>query len=561
MRNTKKVLALLLATLMLISLAGCSKPDDPVPGTADPAETTKQTTAPAQTDPDPTQPADTDEGYASKEFTQFGNAKITILGAEFIKDDYDDDVLRIYYDYTNTGTSACGQDPSSLWFKSITQDGKECIKTQFGTNDDCAIPEDLNYDCPVQPGLTSRQTMLIECDPNGGAVEISCYLMIGSWVYEEDTVEYFTFQIDPKNLPAVPAPFEMAPIMNPTYAAGLPTSGTNDNGQISIDGMELTVGDEGENVLRVKLTVTNNSEDATSPMNITNGVEVYQDGLALPWFSTWDLEATAEDEAYEEDLEPGETIQCSALFQLRNDHPVEIVVESLYDDLRLGMIGDIKAAMEAIQAAVDAQQQAADAAAAAARKALVGTWLQRDSDWEDTYIFNADGTGLLISGPEYPFTYSVSGETLTLTYDPEDVEEFTITVDGNLLTMINTWDEELLLDKQTEGAPEPSTEQTDPAEVTKPAEPTLKELIIGTWEDQETEYKETFTFNADGTGKYGFEDGGYWEYTFTYAWYDGDYVEFTYDDDGSTGGFTVRIEGDVMYVSNAAVVDMPLVRK
>ena len=189
---------------------------------------------------------------------------------------------------------------------------------------------------------------------------------------------------------------------------------------------------------------------------------------------------------------------------------------------------------------------------------LLGTWLQRDSDWEDTYIFNADGSGLLISGPEYPFTYTVSGDILTLIYGPDDEEEFTISVDGDLLTMIDKWGEELLLDKKTEEAPEPGNDQ---AEATEPAELTLKELIIGTWEDQETEYKETFTFNEDGTGKYSFEDGGHWEYTFTYSWYNGDYVEFVYDDDGTVDGFTVRIKGDVMYVSNLSVSDMPLVRK
>ena len=186
---------------------------------------------------------------------------------------------------------------------------------------------------------------------------------------------------------------------------------------------------------------------------------------------------------------------------------------------------------------------------------LLGTWLQRDSDWEDTYIFRADGTGMLISGPEYPFTYAVDGDVLMLTYDDGDQEEFTIAVDGDLLTMIDKWGDELLLDKQAEEASEQEKDQAEAAGLT------LKELIIGTWEDQETEYKETFTFNADGTGKYSFEDGGHWEYTFTYEWYDGDYVEFTYDDDGSVGGFTVRIEGDVMYVSNEYVVDMPLVRK
>ena len=124
--------------------------------------------------------------------------------------------------------------------------------------------------------------------------------------------------------------------------------------------------------------------------------------------------------------------------------------------------------------------------------------------------------------------------------------------------MIYKWGEELLLDKQTDEESKPENDQT---EATEPAVPTLKELIIGTWEDQETEYKETFTFKEDGTGKYSFEDGGHWEYTFTYSWYDGDYVEFIYDDDGSVGGFTVRIEGDVMYLSNTTVVDMPLVRQ
>jgi hypothetical protein len=134
-------------------------------------------------------------------------------------------------------------------------------------------------------------------------------------------------------------------------------------------------------------------------------------------------------------------------------------------------------------------------------------------------------------------------------------------INASLLCTLDMWDEQLLLDKQTAEAPETTVPETEPAETTAPAELTLKELIIGTWEDQETEYKETFTFNADGTGKYSIEDNGHWEYTFTYEWFDGDYVEFTYDDDGSVGGFTVRIEGDTLYVSNTAVVDMPLVRK
>lgn len=524
----KKLIALLLALVMVLTLAACGgpKPTDEPNVESEPAV----------------------EAYASYDFTQYGKARIDILGAEFIKDDYDDDVLRVYYNYTNTSDSACNQYPGvSLWFKSITQDGQDIHVDYFGVLDECAIPEDLNYDSPVQPGLTSRQTMLLPCDPEGGPIEVSCYIMVGSWVYEADKVECLTFQLDPKDLPEVPEPLELAPIMNPTYAAGLPTSGTNKNGQISIDGMELTVGDAGENVLRVKLTVTNKGDEAMMPVNITNGVEVYQDGLALQWFSTWDLEATEADEAYEEDLEPGETVQCNALFLLRNDHPVEIVIEDLYDELRLGVIGDVKAAMEAIQNAEHAAADAAAAAEAEARKALVGTWLQRDSDWEDTYIFNSDGTGKLISGPEYPFTYAISGDTLTLTYGPDDEEEFTITVDGDLLTMIDMWDEELLLDKMgndpADSDPTPTDDTTEATDDATEPDISLADALIGTWVSKED--GETYVFNADGTG-YQIYEGITYEYTYTI---DNDYVEILYvgyDPDA----FDISIEGDTLIIAD-----------
>ena len=51
MRRTKKILALLLAVLMLIGLTGCNAPDDPVPGTTDPAAPTKGTDPGKGTDP------------------------------------------------------------------------------------------------------------------------------------------------------------------------------------------------------------------------------------------------------------------------------------------------------------------------------------------------------------------------------------------------------------------------------------------------------------------------------------------------------------------------------
>ena len=188
---------------------------------------------------------------------------------------------------------------------------------------------------------------------------------------------------------------------------------------------------------------------------------------------------------------------------------------------------------------------------------LYGTWLERDSDWDNTYIFNTDGTGVLISGPEYPFTYSVSGEVLTLTYDVDDAEEFTISVDGDLLTMVDQFGYELLLDKEAVRNEEP--EESEEPEVTEPENPYVKE-IVATWVDEESGYQETFTFNADGTGMYSCVDGEYYEYPITYNFLRSDYLQFFYED-GSEGGFIIRIEGDILYVTNDAVVDMPLVRQ
>ncbi len=189
---------------------------------------------------------------------------------------------------------------------------------------------------------------------------------------------------------------------------------------------------------------------------------------------------------------------------------------------------------------------------------LLGTWLERDSDWDNTYIFNADGTGLLISGPEYPFTFTASGDVLTLTYDDEDIEEFTISVSGDLLTMIDKFGNEILLDKHVEEVVEEPEESETVAEADS-GNPYVKE-VIGTWVDEESGYQETFTFNADGTGMYSCVDGEYYEYPITYNFLRSDYLQFFYED-GSEGGFVIRIEGDILYVTNDAVVDMPLVRQ
>ena len=431
----KKLLSVLLALAMVLTLAACGKGS---PSTNTPENQNSET----KNNPEAL-------NLPSYTFTQYGNGKITIVGAELTENDWGDDLLRIYYDYTNTDTSARGHYlNTALEFVSITQDGEKCETFHFDADDDMAVPEDQNDMLYVQPGCTSRNTINILCDPDGGAVEVSCYLMIGGWVYNANEIETFDFRIDLQNLMGAPAPATLAPILHPTYTRGLSAYGEYDyplECTVSIDGFELTADYDGAIILRVNLTVTNDDESELSPMSMCC-LEVYQDGVGLPWASVWDLEdPTDEDYAYTEDLYPGETVECSALFYLRNDHPVEPVIESPDSNLRLGTLFNLS---DALQAMKNAEQAASDvlAAASAADKSimqkLVGVW-DRNDGWEDQLTFRSDLTGIHdMTGDKYGFTYYVQDGILYLIYDDGDELEYGVSFQGRDLILTDYFYEE-----------------------------------------------------------------------------------------------------------------------
>ncbi|MBQ4550618.1 MAG: DUF5067 domain-containing protein [Oscillospiraceae bacterium] len=423
----KRLLALLMAAVMLLSLAACS--------------TNRKDRSFRDDDED----EDPRQDLPYYEFDQFGEARITVVGAEFAEDDYGDSFLRVYYDYDNTSDTAVGATPYyAMHYGQITQDGEELEVFELSEDDECAIPEDLLGECSILPGCTSRNTILIYCDPDGGDITIPCYIMTGSWMYNPDDIEYFNIEIDPEDLMGAPEAWEMPTITDPEYAAGLPTSGKAEDHEASINGWELTVDDDGNTVLRVKLTITNNGDQGWPPVMI-QPVEAYQDGLSLIWSDAWYLEeCTEEDEAFDEELAPGETVDCNALFVLRNDSPVEVVAEQSGDDLRLGIICDVKAELEAQAAQEEAQQQAS----AEALKALVGTW-DRTDGWDDQLIFNADGTGIHdMTGDKYPFRCTLEGDLLTLNYDDGDVSEFYVKLEGDQLTLTDDWDDSQIFARQ-----------------------------------------------------------------------------------------------------------------
>lgn len=438
----KKIVALLLALVMVLSMAACGKKesgtDKPETSNA-PAATTPAATSAAA---DPTVEVVEDDEFTHT-FTQFGNARIKIVGAEATENALGEDVLCIYFDYTNTDNIADDRCPFwALKFLGITQDGEECDTYFLGED------SELN----IQPGCTNRNTLSIRWNPDGGVVKVSCYIMVGSWFFKKDEIEPFEFEIDPNNLMGVPAPFELPAITEPTYTSNMSASGEWDiplNCKGSINGIELTRDRNGRDVVRVNLTVTNKDEEKKNA-GILAGVLLYQDGVALQYVTypvLKDEDIIDSDKVYiGYEVSPGETVECSALFYPRTKSPVEAVIEDKYSDKRLGACFDLEslyAAAEAEAAATAAAEAAAAAAAAeaeaAANKAilteLVGTWDLND-DFPEQITFNADLTGVHnIMGDLHPFTYTVTDGVLSLTYDDGDATDYEISVSGNDLVL------------------------------------------------------------------------------------------------------------------------------
>ena len=205
------------------------------------------------------------------------------------------------------------------------------------------------------------------------------------------------------------------------------------------------------------------------------------------------------------------------------------------------------------------EEEQEDPVAELDKTALVGTWVDLTSDWEDTYIFNADGTGTYISGPEYDFTYQVSGDTLTLIYEEDDTEEYTAAINGSKLVLVDEFRSEQSFTKSAD-----ETETTTEAEPETPAgtdAPDPKSEIIGTWKASESGFVEIFTFKADGTGEYSYAyEGETYECNFTFDFLRSDYVNIYYDDD-TEGGFQFEIADDTMTVRNEYVDGLAYTRQ
>lgn len=92
-------------------------------------------------------------------------------------------------------------------------------------------------------------------------------------------------------------------------------------------------------------------------------------------------------------------------------------------------------------------------AACSPEKAIIGTWKHQSTVFgvvtETTYVFNEDGTGTKTSLLTVEFTYTITGDVLTITtstFGIESSDEYTCKFEGSKLTLTGN-SETLTLEK------------------------------------------------------------------------------------------------------------------
>ncbi len=175
---------------------------------------------------------------------------------------------------------------------------------------------------------------------------------------------------------------------------------------------------------------------------------------------------------------------------------------------------------------------------------VIGHWAKSEDDWERRYVFNDDNSGCLYTpgGRMYPFEFGITGNEITLCFEDNEEDSYTLSVEGDELSLEDVFGNISVYTK-TESKSE--TELAAEAEEHKAPESIIysEEDLIGTWVCEDD--GETYTFNADGTGNQIYKDENY---TFTYE-FGGVYLHIDYDD-GDSDVCRAAIDGDTLTLAD-----------
>lgn len=254
-----------------------------------------------------------------------GDYTLSIVGAEYFDDIDGEPAIRFYYDFTNNTDDVACAIIELDWY--VSQDGYELVETYDSAEDD--VPEYGNEDLYILPGMTIRCISEYAFKPDGGEVEYT----VSDWRTEEGVTATFS----PDALPGRPADLEMPVITDCTWAADLPTSGDFEEGlySFSIGDYEIVESYDGGKAVRIYADFTNNSDEETT-FWAQSVYYALQDGVEIE--SGYAAEELETDGTTSEYVQPGQTVTCSLVYELRGDSPVELILEDLWEECRLGLV-------------------------------------------------------------------------------------------------------------------------------------------------------------------------------------------------------------------------------
>lgn len=253
-----------------------------------------------------------------------GSYDFTILAAEHFTDQDGNPAIRFYLDFTNNGTEI-----ESLW--DVTnlyayQSGYELVETYADSEDDVA--EYGNNYISIAPGVTIRCIAEFAYQPEGGTVE---FKIEG---YTSDDI--LTMEFDPNALQGRPAELEKVLIPNPTNTEDLAAEGViEDVYNFEILSYEVVPGYSVDNVARIYIEFTNNSDEATSYFLSADEI-VLQDGMEID--TALADESVEEEDNYSVEIEPGQSITVARSFELSSDSPVEFIITDFWNESPLGIM-------------------------------------------------------------------------------------------------------------------------------------------------------------------------------------------------------------------------------
>lgn len=313
----KKILAVILALVMLLTLAACGGSKDNN-GDETPSDGTEQTTdAPKVT------------GLATGEWeNNEGSFAVALVGAELFDDEDGAKAIRVYIDFTNKESSYTTSFADEKDEVTLTQNGEELDDTYAVYGEDVAEVD--NYKKNIRPGVTIRCAYEYALKAETGKVGFEL-------TAKRRDAPVITYEFDLASLPGAPKEaFVAKEIAAPDFNNGWPESGQiahyytgKGMHDFTIKNAEFVDGTRDTKLIRVFFEFTNNTEDATDLFDAID-LRIFQDGIQLLEGQSAQLCET--DLAFSNDVEPGQTVTVSNVYILTSDSPVEVEANDIWND-------------------------------------------------------------------------------------------------------------------------------------------------------------------------------------------------------------------------------------